>query len=262
MANGAASAIGRGAAESRASASIPPVELSEIVPVPGVGRIYEETFRVGLGDAAPSGRVRMDAIARWVQDLAYADVDDAGVVEQSAWVVRRMRIRAERFPRFGERVYGLTFCSGYGRLWAERRVRFETETGLVDVTGVWVHLNPQSRLPAPLPESFDDFYAQSAQGRKVKARLRHPNPTGDEPRTTWFFRATDADIAEHVNNAAYWEPLEELLAERPEPESLDAEIEFREPAQPGPALILNGENGALWITAEDGRIHASLAFPE
>jgi acyl-ACP thioesterase len=238
------------------------VELSEIVPVPDVGRIYEETFRVGLADAAPSGRVRMDAIARWVQDVAYADVDDAGVVAQSVWVVRRMRIRAERFPRFGEHVHGLTFCSGYGRLWAERRVTFESDAGHVEVTGVWVHLNPLSRLPAPLPESFDRLYAESAQGRKVKARLRHPNPSGDEPRTPWFFRAADADIAEHVNNAAYWEPLEELLVARPEPKRLDGEIEFREPAQPGPALVLHGENGALWITAKDGRIHASVAFPD
>jgi acyl-ACP thioesterase len=204
----------------------------------------------------------MDALARWVQDLAYADVDDAGVVEQSAWVVRRMRIRAERFPRFGERVHGLTFCSGYGRLWAERRVRFETDTGRVDVTGVWVHLNPHSRLPAPLPEAFEAFYAESAQGRKVKARLRHPNPAGDERSTSWFFRASDADVAAHVNNAAYWEPLEELLAARPEPQTLDAEIEFREPAQPGPALLLQGQNGSLWITADDGRIHASLAFSD
>jgi acyl-ACP thioesterase len=234
------------------------VQLTEIVPVPSVGRLYEETFRVGLADAAPSGRVRMDSIARWVQDLAYADVEDAGVLEQSVWVVRRMRIRAERFPRFGEHVHGVTFCSGFARLWAERRVTFTTETGLVDVTGVWVHLNPRSRLPAPLPEAFDHYYAESAQGRKVKARLRHPSPAGDEPSTPWFFRATDADVAAHVNNAAYWEPLEELLARRPEPERLDAEIEFREPAQPGPAAVLHGENGALWIAAGDGRIHASI----
>jgi acyl-ACP thioesterase len=238
------------------------MQLTEIVPVPEVGRIFEQTLRPGLADAAPSGRVRMDALARWVQDIAYADVEDAGVVAQSVWVVRRMRIRVERFPRFGEPVHGLTFCSGYSRLWAERRVRFDNDSGLVEVAGVWVHLNPQSRLPAPLPDSFEQFYAESAQGRRVKARLRHRNPSGDEQRVPWFFRATDADVAAHVNNAAYWEPLEELLAVRPEPETLDAEIEFREPAQPGPALVLHGADGAMWITAEDGRVHASLAFPD
>jgi|1186.fasta_scaffold142890_2 acyl-ACP thioesterase len=237
------------------------MQLSEIVPVPGIGRIFEQTLRPGLADAAPSGRIRMDSLARWVQDIAYADVEEAGVAGQSAWIVRRMRIRVERFPRFGEPVQGLTFCSGYARLWAERRVRFESDSARVDVAGVWVHLNPQSRLPAPLPDSFAHYYAESAQGRRVKARLRHPNPSGDERRTPWFFRATDADLGAHVNNAAYWEPLEELLAARPEPEALDAEIEFREPAQPGSAVVLHGANGALWITSEDGRVHASLAFP-
>jgi acyl-ACP thioesterase len=237
------------------------VDLSEIVPVPTVGRVFERPLRPGLADAAPSGRVRMDALARWVQDLAYADVEDAGVMEQSLWVVRRMRFRVERFPRFGEDVSALTFCSGYGRLWAERRVTFESASGFVEIAGIWVHLSPQTRLPVPMPDSFDRLYAESALGRKVKARLRHPNPAGDEPHANWFFRATDADVAEHVNNAAYWEPLEESLAAGPDPESLDAEIEFREPAQPGTVLLLRDASGPMmWIAAEDGRVHASIAF--
>jgi acyl-ACP thioesterase len=232
------------------------VDLSEIVPVPAVGRIFRRTLRPGLADAAPSGRIRMDGLARWVQDLAYADVDDAQVSDESVWVVRRMRIRVERFPSFGEDVDALTFCSGYGRLWAERRVDFQSTSGSVQVTGIWVHLNPKTRLPAALPESFDRIWAESAQGRKVKARLRHPNPAGDEPARGWFFRRSDADIAQHVNNAAYWEPIEETIGD---PKSYDAEIEFREPGQPGPARILSGD-GVTWITAEDGRVHASVVL--
>jgi acyl-ACP thioesterase len=232
------------------------VELSEIVPVPDVGRVFRRTVRPGLADAAPSGRIRLDGIARWVQDLAYADVDDAQVADESVWVVRRMRIRVERFPRFGEDVQALTFCSGYGRLWAERRVDVESDSGRVAITGIWVHLNPATRLPAALPESFDRLWAESAQGRKVKARLRHPNPTGGEPEREWFFRRSDADIAEHVNNAAYWEVIEETLAD---PDTYDAEIEFREPAQPGNARILDGD-GITWIAARDGRVHASVVL--
>src|SRR6478672_7433020 len=95
-------------------ASIRAVDLSEIVPVPPVGRIFERELRPALADAAPSGRVRLDALARWVQELAFADVEDAGVLEQSVWVVRRMRIRVERFPRWGDHVRGRTFCSGAG----------------------------------------------------------------------------------------------------------------------------------------------------
>jgi acyl-ACP thioesterase len=233
------------------------VELSEIVPPPDVGRVFEQALRPGLADAAPSGRVRLDGLARWVQDIAYADVEDAGVVGESLWVVRRMRIRVASFPRFGETVRASTFCSGFARLWAERRVDFLSDAGRVEITGVWVHLSPRTRLPAPLPESFDRIYAESAQGRKVKARLRHPNPGGEEVPMPWFFRRSDADLADHVNNAAYWEPIEQFLGD---PESLDAEIEFREPAQPGDARILRGPGATTWITAEDGRVHASVVF--
>ena len=233
------------------------MELSEIVPVPSVGRIFEQTLHPGLADAAPSGRIRLDGLARWVQDIAYADVEDAGVEDESAWVVRRMRVRVERFPRFGETVRALTFCSGFARLWAERRVNFESDSGRVEITSVWVHLDPRKRLPAPLPESFDRYWAESAQGRKVKARLRHPNPSGDEPASHWFFRQADADVADHVNNAAYWEAIEETLGD---PGSVDAEIEFREPAQPGDARILRAPDGTVWVTAADGRVHASVVF--
>jgi acyl-ACP thioesterase len=233
------------------------VDLSEIVPVPEVGRIFEQSLRPGLADAAPSGRVRLDGVARWVQDIAYADVEDARVEDESLWVVRRTRIRVERFPRFGEEVRARTFCSGFGRLWAERRVDFDSASGHVEVAGVWVHLSPHTRLPTPMPESFDRLWAASAQGRKVKARLRHPNPSGEEVAVPWFFRRTDADLADHVNNAAYWEPIEEYLGD---PGSVDAEIEFREPAQPGTSLVKRGPAGTTWITAEDGRVHASVVF--
>ena len=237
------------------------MDFTEIVPLPPSGRVFEQAIQPGLADAAPGGRVRMDGIARWMQDLAFADIVDAGVAELSLWVVRRMRIRAERFPRFGEPVHGLTFCSGWGRLWAERRGIFEGADGAkVDVAGLWVHLDPQTQRPVPMPEPVEALYAPAAQGRRVKARLRHPEPPADAARTAWRFRATDADVADHVNNAAYWEPLEEeLAANGAEPEALDAEIEFRDPAQPGDAVLLRAD-GALWVTAPDGLVHASLAF--
>src|SRR6185437_13652059 len=75
----------------------------------------------GFADCAPSGRVRLDALACWLQDVAYADVQHAGLERAAVWVVRRTRIRVNRFPRFGEHFQLTTFCSGIGRMWAERR---------------------------------------------------------------------------------------------------------------------------------------------
>ena len=233
--------------------------LSEIVPPPPSGRVFEQALRPGLADAAPGGRVRLDALARWMQDIAYADVDDAGVAELSAWVVRRTRIQVARFPRFGQHLRVRTFCSGIGRMWAERRTTIEGDGAAVEAVGLWVHLDPQTWRPVPFPQPVERLFAESAQGRVVKARLRHPPPGNGAQRGSWRFRVTDMDVASHVNNAAYWEPLEERLSVGVEPEAYDAEIEFREPAQPGDVVLLS-EDARMWITAPDGLVHASIVL--
>lgn len=233
------------------------VKFTELVPPPTAGRVYEQRLRPGLADCCPTGRVRLDGLARMYQDVAYADVDDAGVAHLSAWVVRRMRIKVERFPRFGDHLRARTFCSGFGRLWAERRTTIEGDGALVESVGLWVHLDPETWRPVPFPEPVERLFAESAGGRVVKARLRHPPPGHDAKRARWRFRVTDMDVANHVNNAAYWEPLEDRLCAGPDPDSFDAEIEFREPAQPGEVVLLSSPRG-MWITAPDGLVHASV----
>jgi acyl-ACP thioesterase len=236
------------------------VKLSELVAVPDRGRIFTESpVRPGLADCAPTGRVRLDALARFVQDIAYADAEDARLSRRAAWVVRRTRMRVERFPRFGERLELATFCSGLGRMWAERRTTISG--GEVDVVSLWVHLDPLSGRPTPITEEEIAMWGESAAGRKVTARLHHPNPEGAEDSVPWRFRATECDLADHVNNAAYLQPLEEeLLASGGgggELEAIDVEIEYRSPAQPGVMRVLR-DGARRWIVNSEEEIHASL----
>src|SRR5438270_4406194 len=109
------SAIPAAAVRTLGAMNAPP--LTELVPVPAGGRVFAEDLRPGLADCAPTGRIRLDAIARWLQDVAYADVEDAGLAQSAVWVIRRARIHVKRFPRFGERFRLATFCSGLGRMW-------------------------------------------------------------------------------------------------------------------------------------------------
>jgi acyl-ACP thioesterase len=234
--------------------------LSELVPRPAEGRIFEQVVRPGFADCAPSGRIRLDALARWLQDIAYADVEEAGVAAAAVWVVRRTRIRVERFPRFGDRFLVSTFCSGLGRMWAERRTtvtRLDHSAGDVEAVSLWVHLGPGQWRPAKFSQREIDVYGPSAAGRRVSHRLRHPPPDGVVTGSTWRFRATELDIAGHINNAAYWQPLEEELLGGEEPAGVDAEIEFRTPCQPGEKRVLR-EGQRRWIVGPDGETHASI----
>ena len=179
----------------------------ELVAEPATGRVFEERLLPGIADANGSGRVRLDAIARWLQEVAYHDLLDAGFEEAGAWVLRRTRLRVESFPRFGERVRLRTFCSGLGRFAAERRTSFSSQSGQVECVALWVLLDPEGGRPRRFPAEFAELYRPSAAGREAGVRIRHPGPPATATPEPWTFRATDLDLADHVNNSHYWEPL-------------------------------------------------------
>jgi acyl-ACP thioesterase len=204
--------------------------------------------------------VRLDALARWAQDVAYADVVDAGLAQAAAWVVRRTRIRVNRFPRLGERFELVTFCSGLGRVWAERRtdvVPDGADQAVVEAVMLWVHLDPENWRPIPLSERELAVYGPAAGGRRVSARLRHPAPPVGAGGRAWTFRLTECDIADHVNNAAYWGPLEEELLAGPDLERIDVELEYRTPSQAGPKRVIR-DGDRRWIIDVDRELHASI----
>jgi acyl-ACP thioesterase len=214
-------------------------------------------MRPGIADADAAGRCRLDAMARWLQDIAYADLVDAGFEGRGAWIVRRTRMRVERFPRFGEGLTLRTFCSGIGRFSAERRTSIRGYRGAVEAVALWICLDPERGRPMRFPPEFISLYEESAAGRDANVRLRHPDPPPGAERSAWTFRSAEMDPARHINNSHYWTPLEEELNARAEPVSLDAEVEFRDPAMPGEVELLR-DGTSLWIASTSGAVHASM----
>lgn len=252
-------------AERRADAG----EYSRIVPSalpsrPARGRIFEGAPRsVRLGDVRPSGRQRFDAIARYLQDVSADDTADAALPDSQAWVVRRTVIEVARFPRYLERVRPATWCSGTGSHYAERRVELRGDDGgEVDATSLWVHVDHSTGRPQRLTEAFAERYAEAAEGRRASARLVHPDVPADAALEPWPLRATDLDVLQHVNNAAYWEVVEEALARHPGRRGpLRAEVEHRTAVEPGQVVTWTcapeGEGGlSVWIVA-DGAVAAT-----
>ena len=235
------------------------MSLPATVTLPPEGRVFRHRDRVTLADVSPAGRARLDALARWLQDAAYYDSRDSGLDDSGIWVVRRLSLRVRRFPELRDELEVATFCSGAAPLWAERSslVCRDGEVA-VEAVALWVHLQPDGARPQPLPAGFDAIYGRSAMGRRVRARLRHPaEPPPGAAARPWHFRGADLDLAGHVNNAVYWEALEDELVASEPGGSLDAEIEHRAPAGAGEAAVL--ADGAMrWIVAADGTVVATL----
>ena len=221
------------------------------------GRRFGHEATVGLGDVAPSGRARFDALARWLQDAAYLDVVDAGFERRGAWVVRRCRIELGCAPTLGERLRLTTWCSGLGKMWAERRTLIAGGAGAsAEAVALWVYVDRDSGRPRPLDDDQVAVWASSAGDHRVRARLSHPDPPPEAVEAPWHFRRADLDVADHVNNAVYWTVLEEDLDPGADPPAA-AEIEFRGAALAGDARVRR-DGHRWWVCHPDGTVHASL----
>jgi len=249
--------------------------MSEFVAVGEHDRRFSHSRRVRLGDVRPDGTLRLDAIARYAQDIATDDAADSGLTEDTGfWVLRRFVGELTGRLTLGELVEVTTFCGGAGPRWAERRTRIVgSRGGRVELAAVWVHVDQTTGAPLPVPASFREVYGEGTR-RRIRARLEHPAPpdarTGQDPgshaqhdmtRTRpWPLRATDFDVLGHVNNTVYWAPLEDHIAG-------DAwvtriEMEYRAGIDPGDAveLVRSGDDPTrLWFRV-DGHVRASAAF--
>jgi acyl-ACP thioesterase len=231
---------------------------TEAIPqFPQAGRAYAETRLVGPRDTAVSGRARLDAIVDWMQAVAHADVIDAGLDGVVLWVIRRAALRVDRFPRLGERVELKTACSALGARWAERRTSVTGEQGArVEAVALWVAIDPARLRPARV-DHLAGVYGESAGDRRVRTGLVHPAPPPDAVAQPWPVRQADLDVGGHVNNAAYWQALEEELGEWPAETALYAEIEHRAPCGRGEAgLVRAGDR--RWVVTGDGTVCASF----
>ena len=227
-------------------------------------RRYRMHRRVRLGDAGPHGRARFDALARYLQDIAGEDGDDSGI--GGVWVLRRTVLQLTgSWPRLGDGLALTTFCSGFGSRWAERTTVIAAPRGQVEATAIWVLVDQSSGRPQVLPPAFHAVYGSSAAGRQVTSRLTLPSPPGEGSGTPWQVRYSDLDVLGHVNNARYWEVIEDVLSSRGGPRVTQALLEFRtalEPHHDVEVVTADGTGEAelsVWLRSADG-VHAAASL--
>lgn len=223
--------------------------MEPLVSPPLEGRTFRGNRRVRLSDRDAYGRLRLDAVARYLQDLAGDDVDETGWgAPDHLWVLRRVRIDVVAPVLDDDRVELMTWCSGTAALAAGRRMSLTGDrSGRIEVDSVWIHLGPDAR-----PARIDGFgiYAEATGGRVVSTRLELPDPPNGGERIRWPLRMSDIDLLGHVNNAAYWKAVEQCL--------LEAGPDLRRPAR---ALLdyrhgIDLDDEVELVTFSDGRAFA------
>ena len=229
--------------------------MEAFVPLPVHGRTFSARRRVGLSDLDARGRVRLDALARFLQDVAIEDVQETGWgIPEHLWFIRSIRLDVVVPFRDDREIELVTWSSGLAAIAAGRRWSLRGDAGgVAEVDSVWIHLGPDER-PARI-DGFD-IYAESTGGRSVSTKLELPDPPGDAASAPWPLRATDIDRHGHLNNAAYWQAVEDRLLRRgPDPAGpLCAYLDYRQPIDLDDALSL-----AEWEA--EGAVHIAFVTP-
>ena len=245
----------------------------------GDGRTYAMHQHVRLGDATQQGRLRLDALARYLQDVATEDTAEVHMPGDRGWVLRRMTFDLGRLPTLYEDLEVVTSCTGVGGRWAERTTTFSGVDGLnaektathhgvlATARAVWVYISLETGAPQPLTPEFFAAYGDAIRAQKVSARLTLPGPPPDADREPWPVRSTDIDVFGHVNNAIYWIPVEDYLAGPARGRRVErATIEFGAGVDPGDRcdlLSATGENDLrIWFMVGDdvrASVHVELS---
>lgn len=237
--------------------------------------MFEGGRRVRATDAAADGRLRLDGLARFLQDVAEDDVDDAGWRPSYGWLLRRCEVTVREYPRVTGSVTLRTFCSGTGPRWAQRTTTvLAGGRAVIQAVAVWVAVDRASGRPCPLGEDFYRLYGEAAQGRRAGARLGLPGPDGGAAARDWPTRATDFDAAGHVNNTVYWAAVEDVIAEAGTGPPRRAVLECHRPILPADRPVLRagaarpssggpGSAGArltdAWLTGADAGVRYACA---
>ncbi|MFF0495155.1 acyl-[acyl-carrier-protein] thioesterase [Nocardia aobensis] len=186
---------------------------------PDESRAFHEQWPVRLGDTDGDQRLRLDAVARYLQDIGY---DHLKVVEDGdlhpGWIVRRTVIDVLRPIEFGDQVHLRRWPSALSNRWCNMRIQVRSENGgLIETEMFLIHVDIEAGRPARMTERFmAPMRAATGEHRlRWRAALREHSGDGGEVRP-FPLRVTDVDRYGHVNNAVHWGAVEEALARFPD----------------------------------------------
>ncbi|NQE87428.1 acyl-[acyl-carrier-protein] thioesterase [Nocardia terpenica] len=225
-------------------------------PCPDESLAFHEHWPVRLGDTDGDQRLRLDAVARYLQDIGY---DHLTVVEEGdlhpGWIVRRTVIDVLRPIEFGDRVHLRRWPSALSNRWCNMRIQVRSENGgLIETEMFLIHVDIDAGRPARMSDRFmAPMLAATTEHRLRWRPALHEHPGADGELWPFPLRVTDIDHYGHVNNAVHWEAVEEALARFPEAQRLPHRVIVE---HVGP--VMAGDNVLIRAWRDDPILHVQL----
>ncbi|WP_246398831.1 acyl-[acyl-carrier-protein] thioesterase [Mycobacterium vicinigordonae] len=219
--------------------------MTPLVAAPNQGYVYETGWRLGTSDIDEHRRLRLDGVARYIQEVGAEHLADSQLAEvHPHWIVLRTVVDVLEPIEIPSEITFRRWCAGLSSRWCNMRVQLlGTQGGRIETEGFWICMNKDTLTPSRLTDDCVRRFGSTTDDHRLKWRPWLTESIGAEaaPATIPFpLRRTDIDLFEHVNNTIYWHGVHEILGQIP---ALDqrpyrAVLEYRSPIRFGEDLSL------------------------
>jgi acyl-ACP thioesterase len=192
-----------------------------LMPVPdGHPAVFDRSWPLRVADVDRTGRLRLDAVARHIQDVGQDHVHALSFYKtHPVGVVRRTVIDLIAPIAFQDVLRLRRWCSGTSTRWCEIRVRIDgAKGGLIESEAFWININPDTGTPSRFSDDFLDELQRTTDIHRLRwAPYLSAGAREDADQIREYpVRFADIDLFDHMNNAVYWSVVEDYLSARPE----------------------------------------------
>jgi len=174
---------------------------------------WEDEYSIAFAEVDTKNEVFLPHLWNLMQETAWHHADHLKVgysdlaEQRYFWVLSRLSIQMEEYPRWGDQIRIKTWLTGIGRLFALRHFSIANSKG--DILGTaksaWLVLDLKSRKPQRIEPVFKHLLHLFDGLPSTEEPEKLPPSGQSKVEKSYTVRYSDIDMHHHVNNTKYIE---------------------------------------------------------
>jgi acyl-ACP thioesterase len=174
---------------------------------------WEDEYSISFYEVDTKNEAFLPVLWSLMQETAWHHADHLRLgyshlmEQQYFWVLSRLSIQMEEYPRWGDEIRIKTWLAGVGRLFALRQFSIAGSKGNIIGTAksAWLVLDLKSRKPQKIGPVFKHIEHLFDGLPVAEEPEKIPAPVHPKMEKSYAVRYSDIDMHHHVNNTKYIE---------------------------------------------------------
>ena len=174
---------------------------------------WEDEYSIAFAEVDTKNEVFLPHLWNLMQETAWHHADHLKVgysdlaEQRYFWVLSRLSIQMEEYPRWEDQIKIKTWLTGMGRLFALRNFSIANSKGdtLGTARSAWLVLDLKSRKPQRIEPVFKHLLHLFDDLPSTEEPEKLPPPVQSKIEKSFTVRYSDIDMHHHVNNTKYIE---------------------------------------------------------